>query len=313
MADAGTVMGHLGFVGLGMMGLPMVRNLARHGRPIVVHDLDPEAMRSACMSPGVTSAATPADCAAGADVVFTCLPSPAAIESVSLGERGLLAAASPGLLACELSTTTPELSVEMAARWASRGGRYIESAMIGPPSAAEAAELFFVVAGPADDAARVAPMLATMGRGSRHVGGVGDAMRTKLLHNALGMIHTIATCEVLGLCERAGVDAQAFVDVVEEAGRSRGIGWSMFFHLHARDIASGRERNAARLHIAAKDAHLAHEFAQALGYDAPLIDEADRAFAAAMAAGFARHEFTAVARVVARRGAVASPERPVDD
>jgi 3-hydroxyisobutyrate dehydrogenase len=306
------VTGRIGFVGLGMMGLPMVRNLARLGRPLVVHDLDAEAVRRACGTPGVVAGDSPADCAAGADVVFTCLPSPAAIESVYLGARGLLHAAAPGLLACELSTTTPALSEAMAARLVARGADYLEAAMIGPPSAAAGAELFFVLGGPQDAAARAAPLLAAMGRGTRRVGGVGDAMRAKLLHNALGMIHAIATCEVLGLCARAGVDAQAFVDVVEEAGRSRGIGWSMFFHLHARDIAAGTEQDAARLHIAAKDAHLARGFAAALGHGTPLLDEAERAFAAAMAEGLGEREFTAVAEVVARRAADAAGRAAAD-
>lgn len=299
----------VGFIGLGMMGGPMSRNLARAGTRVVVHDVDRARVAQACETSGVDAAASAAECASRADVLFTCLPSLDAIESVYRSADGVIAGVRPGTLCCELSTTTPELSAAMAAALSEKGARYAECTMIGPPSAAQNGDVFFIVGAEETDAARMAPLLQPMGRGWRRVGPVGTATRTKLLHNALGVIHAVATCEILGLCLTAGVDPMAFVDVVKEAGKSRGIGYSMFFDLHARDIAMGQEQGAGRLYIAAKDAHLARDFARALGYQAPMLAEADRMFAAAVDAGLADREFTAVARMIeAREGRTIFPK-----
>ena len=173
--------------------------------------------------------------------------------------------------------------------------------MIGPPASAESAQLFFIVAG--DDAVveTVSHLLKVMGRAFRHVGAIGNSTRAKLLHNALGMIHAVATCEVMALCLQVGIDPLVFIDIVREAAKSRGVGYSTFFDMHAEDIALGREHGAARLYIAAKDAHLAHDLAASVGFDAPLLAEADRTFAAGLATGLGDREYTAVATVIERR------------
>jgi 3-hydroxyisobutyrate dehydrogenase/2-hydroxy-3-oxopropionate reductase len=124
-----------------------------------------------------------------------------------------------------------------------------------------------------------------------------------LLHNALGMIHAVATCEVVALCLKVGIDPLTFIEIVREAAKSRGVGYSTFFDMHAEDIVRGREQGAGRLYIAAKDAHLAHDLAKSMGFAAPLLAEADRTFAAGMAAGLGDHEYTAIIRIVEQRAA----------
>ncbi|MGE0797831.1 MAG: NAD(P)-dependent oxidoreductase [Lautropia sp.] len=291
----------VGFVGLGMMGQPLALALARDGRRVHVFDTRADALAAASSIPGIVARGSPAEVASAASIVFTCLPSIEAIESVYLSDGGIVSAVRDGSVVCELSTTSPELSAEIARRLSTAGARFAEAPMIGPPSAAREQALFFIVGCDARTLAALDPLLRGMGRAYRHVGDVGAASRAKLLHNSLGMIHAAATAEVLGLCLKVGVDADAFVDVIREAAKSRGVGYSTFFDLHAPDILRARDGGAGRLYIGAKDAHLAHRMAQSANYPSPLLREADAMFAEAMSAGWGSLEFSAVSKVVEKR------------
>lgn len=294
-------MGRTGFIGLGMMGLPMSIHLARAGMAVCACDVRADAVNAALAAPGVTAADTPQAVAEACAITFTCLPGPETIRRVYLGDRGLTSGVREGSIVCELSTTSPELSAELQQALASHGAEYVEATMIGPPSAAAGKEVFFVVGGHDAALSRLEPLLLAMGRGLQHVGPVGAASRAKLLHNALGMIHAAATCEVLAMCFKVGVDPDAFVQVVKQAAKSRGIGYSTFFDLHASDIVNGRESGAGRLYIGAKDAHLARLLAESVGYPAPLLREADGMFEEAMRLGWGEREYTVVAKVIERR------------
>lgn len=290
-----------GFVGLGMMGLPLARLLASAADEVAVHDVRSAPLEAARASAGISSVRSAGNLAASCEIVFTCLPSPEAIRSVYLGEEGLIHSARAGLIVCELSTSSPELCAELHRALALRGAAYVEAMMIGPPAAAAAREVFFIASGDAALEPRVAPALTAMGRGFRWVGGIGSASRAKLLHNALGMIHAVAACEVLGLCLKIGVDPDAFVEIVRESPKSRGIGYSTFFGMHAADIVHGRRSGAGKLYIAAKDTALACSLGASVTYPTPLLDVAAAAFDEAVRAGWGEREFTAVAEVIEHR------------
>lgn len=290
-----------GFIGLGMMGLSMAYHLARAVREVRVFDIREAAMSAALVQPGVRAAASPGEIAASCAMVFTCLPSLEAIREVYMAREGLVHGARRGQIVCELSTTNPELSAEIAQQLERRGAAYLEAMIIGQPPAAAARELFFIVGGDEATAARVLPALQAMGRGFRRVGGVGSASRAKLLHNALGMMHAGAACEVVALCLKVGIDVDAFIEIVRESPKSRGIGYSSVFDWFAADIAHGRGSGAGKLYIAAKDMELARSLAASAELPTPLLDEAAAMFSEALGAGWGEREFTFVARVIERR------------
>lgn len=301
MSATRQALGSPGFIGLGSMGLPLARHLAAAGAQVAAYDVRKEALEHACTEAGIRAAPHPADLAQTCDLVFTCLPDPQAIRDVYLGTQGLVAAARDGLIVCELSTCSPELCAEMSAALARRGAAYAEAMMIGPPASAAARKLFFVAAGDRSLEACIAPALVAMGRGYRWVGETGSASRAKLLHNALGLIHAYAACEVLGLCLKAGIDVDAFIDIVRESAHSGGIGYSTFFDMYAADIAHRRTSGTGKLYIAAKDTALARAFGAEQRYPTPLLDVAWAAFDEALQAGWGEREFTAVAEVIERR------------
>src|SRR4051812_21618876 len=137
----------VGFIGLGVMGGPMVANLAANGFDVVVHDVAPGAVARSTGHARVTAAGSPAEVAEACSVVFTCLPSEDAVRDVYWGGFGILRSARAGLVTCECSTISPGLSEDLAARMAEAGVDHIETVLIGRRSQAESGQIFFIVSG----------------------------------------------------------------------------------------------------------------------------------------------------------------------
>ena len=280
------------------MGLPMATHAADAGHRVFSVDISDAARRAARAVPGIEVVPTPAAAAARAPIVVTCLPSAEAVRSVYLGDAGIAASARPGLLTCDCSTIHPAVAGAIRDGLEAHGARHLDAPIFGVPQQAREATIFFAVSGRASDVAVIAPVLETMSRGHRYVGGDGTACTVKALQNGLGNAHAVATGEVLALCSRLGLDVAAFVDVVIEA---RGLGCSQYFEAYARTAAEGRDSGGGRLYIGAKDAALARDLARQASLELPVLEAAAAAFAAAMEAGMADEEFTAVSRVIERR------------
>jgi 3-hydroxyisobutyrate dehydrogenase-like beta-hydroxyacid dehydrogenase len=290
--------GRVGFIGLGTMGAPMAANLAAAGVNLIVHDVLPEAMDRVAHGATVERAASPAEVASAASIVFTCLPNEDAVRSVYFGHDGILVGATTGLVTAECSTISPTLAVEIAQRLSNAGLRPIETVLIGRRAQAENADIFFIVSGPLETVEEVAPLLSTMGREWRHLGPHGAAARVKLLQNALCYHSAAATTEVLALARALDVDPLSFADLVNEAG---GIGGSTYFREHAADVALGRDSGSGRLRIAAKDMHLVMDLAARIGLSLPVMAEVEQLFGAAVELGLGEDEYTATWRVLNAR------------
>jgi len=290
--------GRVGLIGIGIMGLPMARNLALGGRAPTVYDIDGTALARAAAIEGVELAASSAAVAARSDIVFTCLSSQAAVREVYLGEDGIRGAVRSGLITCECSTVSAEFAQELAAAMTACGVRHLETPLMGRRPQAEARQLYFLISGDAATLPEIEPTLRLMGRAWRHVGPSGVASRIKLLQNGLGYAAGVATTEVLGLCRGLGIDPATFVEIVNEAG---GIGGSTYFKEHAADVAHAREAGSGRLYIAAKDMHLLMEMARAADLPLPVLAETERIYADAIDSGLASEEYTAIWHVLETR------------
>ena len=284
------------------MGLPLATNAANAGHRVFAVDIADAACRVAAEVPRIEVVSSPAVAAGRAPVVFTCLPSADAVRAVYLGDGGIAASARPGLLTCDCSTIDPSVARSIRDELEPHGARHLDAPIFGSPQQAREAQVFFAVSGSEPDLAVVSPVLETMSRGHRYVGGDGTATTIKALQNGLGTVHAAATGEVLALCRRLGLDAMTFIDVVVEA---RGIGLSKYFEDYARHAAQGSDSGSGRLYIGAKDAALARDLAREASLGLPILEAAADAFAAAMEAGLAEEEVTAVSRIIesrARRG-----------
>jgi 2-hydroxy-3-oxopropionate reductase len=278
----------VGYVGLGVMGLPYAAHLARAGHRVVVFDRDPGAMDRARVL-GLASAETVAAVIDAADILFTCLPSPAAVREVYAD------VAKPGLVACDNSTIDPSLARSLQAGLKARGVGYVECPMLGGIGEAEAGKLFLIVSGEAADVARVLPLALVAARDHRVVGGPGTASLFKSVQNGLGLVQMTAIAEALALVASAGGDLDAFIDVVGDGG---GMAATPLFRAKAPAMRDPDAPAVGKLYIGAKDATLAAGLAEAEGLDLPLFRRSEAVYRTAIAAGLAERDVSAIARVV---------------
>jgi 3-hydroxyisobutyrate dehydrogenase-like beta-hydroxyacid dehydrogenase len=194
----------LGFIGTGVMGEPMCRNLAaKSGRRVIAWDPAPaplERLRDA----GVQVGASAADVATRADVLFLCLPGGAQLEA--LCEATLLPAARKGQTLVDLGTSGVGLAREMAPRFAARGADYADAPIARTREAAQKGTLSITVGASPEVFARIEPLLRCMGSDVTHCGGVGNGQAVKILNNMVLFQTVNALAEALALGRRAGVE-----------------------------------------------------------------------------------------------------------
>jgi 3-hydroxyisobutyrate dehydrogenase len=202
-----------GFIGLGHMGGPMSRNLLAAGHDLIVHDVRPDAAKEH-LALGAAWAATPAEAAAGRDVVLTSLPGPRQVEQVLLGPDGLLGGLQPGTVWIDMSTSVPEVANRVREQAEPRGIAVLDAPVAGMTTGAQSGTLQIFVGGSEADYRRVRPVLEVLGDPGRvrHVGPHGAGYAVKLMLNLLWFAHLCATAEVLTIGTRAGVDLAVLRD-----------------------------------------------------------------------------------------------------
>ena len=206
-------MASLGFVGLGAMGAPMVRNLLRHGHAVVVWARRPEAM-APLVSAGAHVAGSPADAAARSDITLTMVTDGAAVEDVTLGDAGVVQGARPGALVVDHSTIAPEAARRIAAGLAANGIEMLDAPVSGGKAAAEAGELAIMVGGPEASLERVRPILACYARMIVHIGPNGAGQVAKACNQICTIVNQLGAAEAMLLAERSGVDPRRVKEVM---------------------------------------------------------------------------------------------------
>ncbi|NQW10329.1 MAG: NAD(P)-dependent oxidoreductase [Alphaproteobacteria bacterium] len=202
-ADETTV---VGFIGLGVMGGAMCRNLAaRAGVTVAAYDADPDAC-AACVAGGAAAVEGPAHLARECGIIFLSLPGEAEVRDVCRGEDGLLAHARDGQIIVDCSTVPVSLSREMAAAFAGKGASYVDAPVAGTAETVADRKISIMVG--AEDAVftRLAPLLDCMAEQVQHCGPSGSGTTTKLLLNMVIAQSVVALAEALSLGRKAGLD-----------------------------------------------------------------------------------------------------------
>lgn len=258
----------IGFVGLGVMGAPMARHLARAGHRLRLHDANAALARELARALGGSASAcdTPAALAEGCEVVITMLPNGQVVQQVALGERGLLQALKPGALLLDTSSSEPWLTRQTAAALAERGVAMVDAPVSGAQWGAEAAELVFMVGGSAEDLQRVQPLLQRMGRAVHHVGGLSAGHTMKCINNLITAMTFSATMEGLALGKRVGLDPAAMVAVLNE---STGGSWITRNHI-AQRVLSRSFDDPFKLELMLKDIGIALDLSREVQLPMPL-------------------------------------------
>jgi len=259
-------MARIGFVGLGNMGLPMARNLAKAGHDVRGYDLSAAAMDAAAEG-GVGRAQSAADAARGADFVISMLPAGAHVKDAWLGAGGMAAACDPNSVLIDCSTIDVETARAVAA-----GRPMLDAPVSGGTMGAEAGTLTFMVGGDAASFGAAKPILEAMGRTIVHCGEAGAGQAAKLCNNMLLAICMIGTSEAFTLAEKLGLSHEALFEV---ASKSSGQSWALTTYCPVPGPVPGSPANrdykpgfATALML--KDLGLSQQAAEAAGAATPL-------------------------------------------
>lgn len=204
----------VGFLGLGLMGAPMAKNLKKKGFEVVVWNRSPEKAR-ALAAEGLDAAATPEALAGRVDAFCTCVADPKALEGVA---ESLLRGAKPGQLWVDFSTVSVELVRALAARFAEKGGDFADAPVTGSKGGAEKGTLVIMTGCAPATLARATPIFEAVGEKVVHCGDVGAGTQVKLAGNALIAAMLQSFSEGLLLTQKAGVDPRKFIEVVQASG-----------------------------------------------------------------------------------------------
>lgn len=291
----------IGFVGLGVMGGAMCRNMAlKHAGEVVAFDTD-DAAFAALEGTKAQRVASLDDIAARADVVFLSLPGGPQVESVSLGDDhgnpGLTRGARRPAVIVDLSTTTVASARSVAERLKERGVAFADAPVARTREAAQRGELSIMVGADAALYARVEPLLRYIGSDVTLCGAVGCGQVVKLINNALVFENTLALAEMMVLGGRAGVEPGVLLDAV-----SKGSGDSFVLRNHGRKAMLPRQfpEKSFPPEYVLKDLSYVLELAAQTGVATRVTELAQRYYEATAQNGYAGRYFPAVIEIVDR-------------
>jgi len=258
----------VGFIGLGIMGRPMARHLVDAGFSLAVHSRSPGPVDE-LVAAGAQSRASPADVAAGADVVITMLPDTPDVELVLFGENGVTSRLRPGSLVIDMSTINPLATRRFAESLRAMGADLVDAPVSGGEKGAVEGTLSIMVGGSEDHVTRAMPLLQAMGTTIVHVGDSGAGQVAKAC-NQLVVASTIqAVAEALVLAERAGVDPRR----VREALLG-GFAGSKILEIHGQRMLDRTFTPGFRSRLHLKDARIVLDTAERVGSAVPAFEVA---------------------------------------
>ncbi len=197
----------IGFIGLGIMGRGMARNLLKGGFDVHVWNRTASRMDDLAAD-GATPTHGPADLAAHSDIIITCVSDTPDVEAVILGVGGVIEGARSGSLVIDMSTISPQATQAIAARLAERGVRMLDAPVSGGSEGAAKGTLSIMVGGDAADVERAMPAFQAMGKTITHVGASGAGQTVKLVNQILVVGNMLAAAEALLFAQAGGVDLQ---------------------------------------------------------------------------------------------------------
>jgi 3-hydroxyisobutyrate dehydrogenase-like beta-hydroxyacid dehydrogenase len=205
------------FLGLGIMGRPMASNLVKAGHEVTVWNRTPKEVE------GARVAASPAEAARGADVVWTCVSDTHAVESVLLGPQGVIESLSEGQLFIDSSTISPSATLKFSERVRANGAQYVDAPVTGSKVGAENGTLIFIVGGEESAIEKLKPLFAATGKKFFRMGETGKGQAAKLVMNLqIAMIYE-GFAEALTLATKLGVDAETLIPLIEASMVRSGV------------------------------------------------------------------------------------------
>lgn len=204
----------VGYIGLGLMGKSIARNILKAGFPLVVHNRSRAAVEE-LVGEGAKAAFSPKEVAGQVDVVFTNLPDTPDVESVVLGTNGILEGARAGLIYVDNSTIKPAAAREIARRLAEKGVLALDAPVSGGDIGARQGTLAIMVGGASEALEKVRPIFEAMGKTITHVGEAGAGQIAKAANQIMVAAQMVAMGELLIFARKAGADPQKVVEAIK--------------------------------------------------------------------------------------------------
>jgi 3-hydroxyisobutyrate dehydrogenase-like beta-hydroxyacid dehydrogenase len=285
----------IGFIGLGVMGEPICRNLAaKSGEAVVAYDRRAEPLERLAAH-GVKRAGAVREVAERSDVVFLSLPGAREVKDVCAGTGSLLMFMRPGSYVVDLSTAPVALARDLQGRFAARGIHFLDAPVARTRAAAENGTLAVMVGGAEADLARVRPLLRHFATEITHCGGAGAGQALKIVNNMLLFQNVAALAEALALIRRLGLDAEVALEAL-----SKGSADSFALRNHAMKamLPHRYPERAFSVSYALKDIGYALELAKLAGIELSGAENAEALLKRAAAAGHTEEYFPVIAKMI---------------
>ncbi len=285
----------IGFIGAGLMGHGMAKNIALKGFELAVLGHRNRQPVEDLLGHGATEAASPAALARASEVLILCVPSSAEVEACVFGEDGILAGAHDGLIVVDATTAEPASTERVARALADEGVGFADAPLTRSPKDAEAGRLNTLVG--ADDAtlAAIRPVLEAYCENIFHVGPVGSGHKMKLINNFLSQGTAALVAEVVTTATKAGVDLAKLFEVVSEGGANSAV-----FQRFMPWVLSGEGGMIFKLKNGQKDVRYYTHLAEAVGATAFLGAAIHQVFTLAAAQGEGDSYVPALARALGK-------------
>jgi 2-hydroxy-3-oxopropionate reductase len=253
----------VGYIGLGLMGKSIARNILKAGFHLVVHNRSKPAVTE-LVNEGAIPAVSPAEVTSQVDVVFTNLPDSPDVELVALGENGIIAGAHEGLIYVDNSSIKPATARHISSVLGEKGVRCLDAPVSGGDIGARQGTLTIMVGGPSEALEAVHPIFAAMGKSITHVGDSGAGQIAKAANQIMVAAQMVAMGELLIFSKKAGADPQKVVEAIKGGAAQC---WTL--DIKPPRLFSGNRNPGFKAYMQAKDLNIILETAHQYGIPLP--------------------------------------------
>ena len=289
---------NVAFIGLGTMGSPMVINLLSAGHSVWVHNRT-RSKEESVVAAGAIATPSPQAAAANADIIITCVSDSPDVETVILGDAGIIHGAKPGSLVVDMSTISPSVTRQVAQALQEKDIQMIDAPVSGGSEGAQKGTLSIMIGGAEADVEKAKPVLEAMGSTVTHVGPIGAGQTTKAINQVIAAGTYWGVAEGIALGLKAGLDMDK---VIQAVGSGASASWCLTNR--ADNMIGNNYPLGFRVRLHQKDLAIALQTARELNLPLPMAAYVEQIENGLIANGHGDEDLSAIARIVRQMGGI---------
>ena len=286
-------MAKLGFIGLGIMGMPMARNLLKAGHEVAIWSHTKSKTKELAKEKNAVECSSPKQVGEHSECIFYCVGTSGMSRDVAIGKEGIIQGAAKGTVVADCSTIDPTVSTEIGQAFAAKGIQFLDAPCTGSKLGAEGGTLTFMVGGDKAVFERVKPYFEIMGKLFYYCGGAGMGLQAKLTQNLVLANMMWAFNEGMVLSTKAGVAPELMLEILNNSAAKSGLVSFKAPYVLNRDFAT--QFSTKWMH---KDVGMALESGKRLQVPLPLTGITEQMFQAAMSMGFSEDDMCSTIKVL---------------